>query len=127
MWPKKFEFETFLKIDRNYCVDLLFNSLNHQDYLKNFEILISKYANVGNLNERSRELITTMFDKVTNLNLCKIFLTKFSQSLAVGQLVKLIIKYGWNELKESITQSLIPIDRNKLNKNCKLVTVNIFF
>ena len=130
MWPKKFEFDTFLKIDLDYCVELVYerfiNFKRDQTLKSDYQKLMSVIARKAQINDKSIQMMSVLLQKTNCLNFCKIFLKRFSQSFSNDQLTKLIFKYGWKELKDSISQSLIRTNRNRLTKNCDLVTVNIF-
>jgi hypothetical protein len=134
LWPKKDEFKTFLKIDPNYCVNLLHHSFDPErfdpKFLEQFKFLV--HGHRKRFNEQSIAKVLQILEKLGGqcLDMFKEFLETYliDRSLPVIQIAKCVVSFGWDSVKTSYvkwTNSNISLDG--MNTSCNLVKVKLFY
>ena len=126
-WPKKFEFEVFVKINKNYASEILnkFIGTNFHDQIAqdNFKNVISKFINMSEevlLSVDVIEKIYNMLDMIKDIHLLMNFTSKMK--LQNKHIIRLIFVYHWDLVKDCLKLSLYPSFEN-ISKNCDLIKV----
>jgi hypothetical protein len=126
-WPKQFEFEVFIKINKNYANEILNKSIgtNFHDKIAqdNFKNLINKFINMSEevvLSVDVIEKIYNMLDMIKDIPLLTSFTSKIK--LKNKHIVRLVFQYDWDAVKESLKLSIYP-SFQKISQNCDLIKV----
>ncbi len=138
-WPKCSRFESLCSFDVEEAVKMHVEScekISRQEFLKNSVILVKKLK-MSERYFRNAKLLSDLLVKISetdSLVLVKFFIANlirdnwmYSDSLEdLGDhLAKLLAKYGWQELEESLNTLLLPIStRRGLLNNCMLAKVS---
>jgi hypothetical protein len=135
IWPKRFEFVILLKSDINYVVNSVYKSVvvneDKTTSSKQFETILNRAAYIKKLpdrmqlNEKSINQMLEILIKFNNLHYIKEFIgfqkPKFTSANS-HILVKLISKFGYEPLKDSL-ELIIKPNVDDLINYCQFIMV----